>query len=69
MLRSIPGYEGSYYLNEHNQVVNKNNKVLKTYPSKQGDMLELHHNGQRERISVDQLLHRMENHHADTRID
>lgn len=56
MLRPIPGYEDAYFITPDGMVVNRNNKVLKPIPSKDGPRVELRHNGQRERILVQDIL-------------
>lgn len=55
-LKPIPGYEGVYYIHSSGKVVNKHNRVLKTFPTKQGEAVELRNQGQRERILIKSLL-------------
>lgn len=60
-LRPIPGYEGVYFIHPSGRVVNKYNRVLKTFPTKRGEAVELRNRGQREKVLVSELLERMEN--------
>lgn len=60
-LRPIPGYEGVYRIHPSGKVVNKYNRVLKTFSTKQGMAVELRHQGQRERVLIRELLERLEN--------
>lgn len=64
-LRPIPGYEGSYSIDPSGVVVNKNNLVLKTFKTKNGDAVELRNKGQRERVLIKDLLKRLEDSHVD----
>lgn len=59
-LKSIPGYEGVYYIHPSGKVVNKHNRVLKTFPTKQGEAVELRNQGQRERVLISELLKKSE---------
>lgn len=59
-LKPIPGYEGVYYIHPSGRVVNKHNRVLKTFPTKQGEAVELRNQGQRERVLISELLNKME---------
>ena len=59
-LRPIPGYEGAYYIAPSGVVVNKNNTVLKTFPTKRGEAVELRSNGQREKVLISELLKKLE---------
>lgn len=56
MLKSIPGYDGAYSITPDGSVVNRNGKVLKSIPSKDGPRVELRHNGQRERVLVKDII-------------
>ena len=55
-LKPVPGYEGVYYITPSGKVVNRYNTVLKTFPTKQGEAVELRNRGQRERILVADLV-------------
>lgn len=60
-LKPIPGYEGVYFIHPlRGIVVNKDNRILKTIPTKRGQAIELRKNGQRERILIQDLLKRIE---------
>ena len=61
LLRPIPGYEGVYFIHPSGVVVNKNNRVLRAFPTKQGEAVELRNKGQRERVLIQDLLKGMEN--------
>lgn len=61
LLRPIPGYEGVYFIHPSGVVVNKNNRVLRVFPTKQGEAVELRNKGQRERVLIQDLLKGMEN--------
>lgn len=58
-LQPIPGYEGVYYITPKGEIVNKNNVVLKTFPTKRGEAIELRNRGQRERVLVSELLEKV----------
>lgn len=58
-LKPIPGYEGVYYIHPSGRVVNKHNRVLKTFPTKQGEAVELRNQGQRERVLISDLLEKV----------
>lgn len=58
-LKPIPGYEGVYYIHPSGMVVNKHNRVLKTFPTKQGEAVELRNQGQRERVLISDLLEKV----------
>ena len=60
LLRPIPGYEGVYFIHPSGVVVNKNNRVLRAFPTKQGEAVELRNKGQRERVLIQDLLKGME---------
>lgn len=60
LLRPIPGYEGVYSIHPSGVVVNKHNLVMKTFPTKQGEAIELRNRGQRERVLISELLKRLE---------
>lgn len=68
-LRPIPGYEGVYSITPEGLVVNKYNNVLKAFPTRQGEAVELRNQGQRERVLISDLLERLENSHASIRVD
>ena len=55
-LKPIPGYEGVYYIHPSGKVVNKHNRVLKTFNTKDGEAVELRNQGQRERVLIKELL-------------
>lgn len=55
IFKIIPGYE-PYMISPEGQVVNSKGHVLKPYQSKAGEMVELHCNGQRERLLISQLI-------------
>lgn len=55
----IPGYEGVYYITPKGQVINRNNVILKTFSTKQGDAVELRNQGQRERLLIRDILERV----------
>lgn len=61
LLRPIPGYEGVYFIHPSGVVVNRNHRVLRTFPTKQGEAVELRNKGQRERVLIQDLLKGMEN--------
>ena len=61
LLRPIPGYEGVYFIHPSGVVVNKNNRVLRAFPTKQGEAVELRNKGQRDRVLIQDLLKGMEN--------
>ena len=61
LLRPIPGYEGVYFIHPSGVVVNKNNRVLRAFHTKQGEAVELRNKGQRERVLIQDLLKGMEN--------
>lgn len=61
LLRPIPGYEGVYFIHPSGVVVNKNNRVLRAFPTKQGEAVELRNKGQRERVLIQDLLKGMKN--------
>lgn len=58
-LTPVPGYEGVYYITPSGDIVNRNNNVLKTFPTKHGDAVELRSRGQRERILVSELIEKV----------
>lgn len=68
-LRPIPGYEGVYSISPSGVVVNRHNKVLKTFLTKRGEAVELRNRGQRERVLISELLERLEDLHEDIRVD
>ena len=55
-LKPVPGYGGVYFIHPSGAVVNKRNKILRTFPTIQGEAVELRSNGQRERVLVGELL-------------
>ena len=55
-LRPVPGYEGVYFIHPSGAVVNKRNQILRSFPTIQGEAVELRHNGQRERVLVEEIL-------------
>lgn len=63
LLKPIPGYEGVYFIHPSGVVVNKHNLVLKTFPTKQGEAIELRNRGQRERVLISELLKKLEESH------
>lgn len=68
-LRPIPGYEGAYSITPDGRVVNKNNVVLKTFPTRKGEAVELRYQGQRERVLIKTLLEKLEDHNDNSRAD
>ena len=60
LLKPIPGYEGVYFIHPSGVVVNKHNLILKTFPTKRGEAIELRNRGQRERVLISELLKRVE---------
>lgn len=58
-LKPIPGYDGAYQISPDGQVFNKLGLRLKTYPSSKGTVVELRHQGQRERVLISELLERL----------
>lgn len=54
--RTIPGYEGLYWINELGFVVNSDGHTLTLYHSKHGDKVELRRDGQRDKLFVKDLL-------------
>ena len=52
----IPLYEGKYLINPHGEVCNSKGHILKPIQTNTGSYIELHMLGQRDRISVDDLL-------------
>lgn len=68
-LRPIPGYGGAYSITSEGVVVNQHNKVLKTFSTRQGEAIELRYQGQRERVLISELLKRLEDPHANIRVD
>jgi hypothetical protein len=52
----IPGYEGSYWINNTGNVCNAEGRILARIPTKWGDQIELRKNGQRERFLVLALM-------------
>lgn len=65
LLKPIPGYEGVYSIHPSGVVVNKNNLILRTFPTKQGEAIELRNRGQRERVLISELLKRLEDSNGD----
>ena len=61
LLKPIPGYEGVYFIHPSGVVVNNNNRVLRAFPTKQGEAVELRNKGQRERVLIQDLLKGLEN--------
>ena len=68
-LKPIPGYDGVYQISPDGQVFNKLGLRLKTYPSSKGRVVELRHQGQRERILISELLERLDKSNADIGTD
>lgn len=64
LLKPIPGYEDVYSIHPSGVVVNKNNLVLRTFPTKQGEAIELRNRGQRERVLISELLKKVEDSHG-----
>lgn len=64
LLKPIPGYEGVYSIHPSGVVVNKNNLVLRTFPTKQGEAIELRNRGQREKVLISELLKKLEDSHG-----
>ena len=52
----IPGYEDLYWITIDGKVVNSSGKILKPIPSKKGNLVELHKNGQIDRVQIDKLM-------------
>lgn len=59
-LKPIPGYDGAYRISPEGWVFNRQGTLLKTYPSSKGKVVELRHQGQRERVLISELLERLE---------
>lgn len=60
VLMPIPDYDGVYYMTPEGNVVNRNNKPLKTFNTKNGDAIELRNRGQREVVLIDDLKRKLE---------
>lgn len=69
LLKPIPGYDGVYQISPDGQVFNKLGLRLKTYPSSKGRVVELRHQGQRERVLISELLERLEKSNEDIGTD
>lgn len=68
-LKPIPGYDGAYQISPDGQVFNKLGLRLKTYASSKGIVVELRHQGQRERVLISELLEKLEEPNEDIRTD
>lgn len=68
-LLPIPGYDGVYFITEEGVVTNRFGRKLKTFKTQRGEAIELRSKGQRERVLICELLDRLEDFDADTRID
>lgn len=68
-LKPIPGYDGVYQISPDGQVFNKLGLRLKTYPSSKGRVVELRHQGQRERVLISELLERLKKSNEDIGTD
>ena len=54
--KSIPKYEGIYWINKKGDICNRSGKILKPRESSDGKLVELRKNGQRELVSPQNLL-------------
>ena len=59
-LRPIPGYDGAYQVSPEGQVFNKKGLLLRSYETSRGPAVELHHQGQREKVLIEDILKKLE---------
>lgn len=59
-LRPIPGYDGAYQISPEGCVFNKRGWPLRSYETSRGPAVELHHQGQREKVLIEDLLKSLE---------
>lgn len=66
-LRPIPGYNGTYRISLDGRVFNKRGCPLRFYDTSRGPVVELHHQGQREKVLVEDLLRCLEDSNDDSK--
>ena len=50
--RPIPGYEGLYWIDSKGNIINRANHIMKQTETKNGFIIELRKNGQREKVLI-----------------